>query len=187
MSSCMADAPIADYLFQRGALRGTQLTLLESRLLHLGTDCTESIALDAIASARIAFERDARRIGWGVAFGVLALIVFALAGPLGGAVGRALAEVSAQVARDASQASAVAQFLESALGALKFAVGLMPVAGLLLALWGAALGARGWIGHTSLTLVLASAEREFRTPGREPLLEDFAENLAQCVAARMRR
>lgn len=187
MSSRMADAPIADYLFQRGALRGTQLTLFESRLLHLGSDSTENITLDAIASARIAFERDAHRIGWGVAFGVLALIVFVLAGPLGAAVGRALAEISAQVARDASQASALAQFLESALGALKLAVGLLPVAGLLLALWGAVLGARGWIGHTSLTLVLPSAEREFRVPGREPLLEDFAENLAQCVEARMRR
>jgi hypothetical protein len=187
MSPGTVDSQIAEYQFLRGALRGTQLALLDSRLLHFGTDYTESTALDAIASVRIAFERDARRIGWGVALGAAALIVFALAGPLGASVGRGLAEVSAQVARDAVQASALAQFLASALGVVKLIAGLMPAAALALALWGAALAVLGWIGHTSLALVLASAEREFRVPGREPLLIDFAESLSEAVASRMRR
>ena len=183
----MSDDPVADYHFQRGALRGTQFTLLESRLLHLGTDYTESTVLEAIASVRIAFEHDARRIGWGMALGAIALVVFSLAGPLDALAGRGLADVSAGVARDGAQASALAHFLESALGALKYLTGLMSVAGLALLACGAALAVRGWNGYTSLALVLPSAEREYRVPGRDSLLLDFAENLAESVAARMRR
>lgn len=187
MNTRIADEPIADYHFQRGALRGTQFTLLESRLQHIGTDYSESTVLEAIVSVRIAFERDTRRIGWGVAFGALALVVFALAGPLDAAVGRGLAETAAQIARDGAQASALAHFLESALRVLKFLVGLMPVAALALLAWGVTLVALGWIGYTSLALVLPSTEREYRVPGRDPLLLDFAETLAQSIAERMRR
>lgn len=187
MNPRMADAPVEEFVFQRGALRGTQFTLLESRLLHLGTDSSESIALEAVASVRIAFERDARRIGWGVALGALALAVFALAGPLGALAGRGLAEISAQIARDGPQASAVAQFLESALRALVFVVGLMPLAAGALFLWGAALAASGWIGRTTLALVLPSAEREYAVPGRDHSLIDFAEALSQAVAGRIGR
>ena len=183
----MADDPIADYHFQRGALRGTQFTLFESRLLHIGTDCTESTVLDAIGSVRIAFERDARRIGWGAALGAIALVVFALAGPLDALAGRGLSEISAQIARDGAQASALAHFIESALEVLKFFTGLMPLAALALLACGVALAVLGWIGYTSLALVLPSAEREYRVPGRDRLLLDFAENLAESVAAKVRR
>ena len=143
--------------------------------------------LESIGSVRIAFERDARRIGWGVALGVLALAVFALAGPLDALAGRALAEVSLGIVRDGAHASALAHFLESVLRALKFLTGLMPVAALALLAWGATLAVLGWVGHTSLALVLPSAEREYRVPGRDALLLDFAEHLAESVAERMRR
>ena len=187
MNSRDADDPVAEYHFLRGALRGTQLTLLEARLLHLGIDTTEITALDAIASVRIAFERDLRRIGWGVALGVVALAVFALAAPLDAFVGRGLADVSAQLARDGAQASGLAHFLESALGLLGFAAGLMPMVAFALFASGALLVVRGWSGDTALAVTLPSVEREFRVPGREPLLMDFAENLSQAIASRMRR
>ena len=187
MSAGGGDALIAEYRFARGEWRGTLLKLLESRLLHLGTDYTESTALDAIAAVRIGFARDARRIGWGAAFAAAGVLVYALASPLDAVVGREVADVSAQVARDAANAAPLVQFLEAALRALRFVAGLMPAAALLLIAWGAALAVLGWVGHTSLALVLPSAEREFRVPGRELPLMDFAENVAQCVAARLRR
>ena len=187
MNPRMDDSPVAEYQFQRGALRRTQFVLRSTRLLHFGADSTESTALDAIASVRISFERDLRRIGWGVAIGVAALILFALAGPVGTLAGRGLAEISAQIARDGAQASGLAHFLESALGALKFLAGLLPYAALALGVWGAVLGAAGWAGSTALVLVLPSVEREFRVPGHEPLLMEFAEQLSVAVAVRLRR
>ena len=187
MNPRMDDPPVAEYQFQRGAMRGTQFVLQESRLLHFGADSTESTALDAIASVRIFFARDMRRIGWGVAIGIAALILFALSGPLGALAGRGLAEVSAQIARDGAQASTLAQFLESALGTLKLLAGMLPYAALALGIWGAVLGASGWTGSTSLVLVLPSVEREFRVAGHDPLLMEFAEHLSVAVAARLRR
>ena len=183
MSPRSARHHVAEYHFARGALRGTQFTLLDARLLHVGADRAESILLDAISSVRIAFERNARRIGWGAGLCLVALIVFALAGPLRTLVAHGLAEVMAQIARDGAPASPLAQFLEASLRALGVVAGAMPVAALALALWGTALVVTGWIGHTSLVLVLPSAEREFLVPGRDLALTDFAENLAERIAA----
>ena len=81
----------------------------------------------------------------------------------------------------------MAQFLETALRGLEVVAALMPGAALVLAIWGATLGATGWVGHTSLVLVLPSTEREFVVPGRDPALIDFAGTLAEVIANRMRR
>lgn len=159
--------------------------LSEARLVHLGPDFSESTALDAIASVRISFERASRRIGSGIALAIAAIVVFGLAGPSGTQIGRALADVSAQIARDPAQASPVAQFLESTLRALEFLVALMPGVALGLFVWGAALAATGWIGYTTLVIVLPSVEREFVVPGRDRALIAFAENIAEAVANRM--
>ena len=110
-----------------------------------------------------------------------------MAGPLGGMAARGLAEISAQIARDGAQASPLAHFLESALGALKALAGVLPYAAFALGVWGAVRAFAGWTGYTSLALVLPSVEREFRVPGHEPLLMEFAEHLSTAVAARMRR
>lgn len=177
---------MAQYLFERGALRGTELMLFEARFVHLGPDFSESTALDAIASVRISFERASRRIGWGIALGIAAIAVFGLAGPSGTQIGRALADVSAQIAREPAQASPVAQFLESALRALEFLVALMPGVALGLFVWGAALAATGWIGYTTLVIALPSTEREFVVPGRDRAFIAFAEDLAEAIADRMR-
>lgn len=187
MNPRMDDPPVAEYQFQRGALRGTQLVLQDSRLLHFGAHSTESTALDAIASVRISFERDLRRAGWGAAVIVAAVILFALSGPLGALAGRGLAEISAQIARDGPQASGLAHFLESALGGLKSLAGVLPYAAFALAAWGVLLGVTGWIGNTVLLLALPSVEREYRVPGHEALLMEFADRLSTAVAARMRR
>lgn len=160
--------------------------LFEARLVHLGTDYSESTPLNAIASVRISFERANRRIGWGIALGIAALVVLGLAGPFGTQIGRALADVSAQISRDPAQASPVAQFLESTLRGLEFLVALMPGMALALVVWGAALAVTGWIGYTTLVVVLPSTEREFVVPGRDRGLIAFAENLAEAIANRMR-
>lgn len=177
---------MAHYLFERGGLRGTELMLSDASLVHFGTDYSESTPLHAIASVRISFERAHRRIGWGIALGIAAMVVLALAGPFGRRAGSALAEISAQIARDPAQASPVLQFLESTLRGMEFVFGLMPGVALGLFIWGAVLAATGWIGYTTLVVVLPSSEREFTVRGRDRGLMVFAENLAETISNRMR-
>jgi len=56
-----AGAPIARFDFAGGALRGTHLTLYPNCIVHRGDAQLETVPLAAIASARVGFERDARR------------------------------------------------------------------------------------------------------------------------------
>lgn len=187
MSARPAASHIADYHFLRGAWRGTQFSLLDARLLHLGVDLTESISLRAISSVRVAFERNTQRIGWGAAIVFAALFVLLLAGPFRSFIAHSLADVGAQIAKDGAQASAVAQFLEAALHALRIVAAAMPFAALALAAWGVFLVATGWVGQTSLVLVLPATEREFRVPGRDQVLIDFADLVAESAASPLRR
>lgn len=170
------ESPIASFDFASGPLRGTQLTLYGTRLLHQGPGYRESMALGAIAAVRVAYERDARRIGWGVALLVLALLLFLLFRPLGDLAARAAAEITG--------AQSVAELLRSVLYGVGALASLMPVAGAACVLGGGALIAFGWIGDTALVLMLPAGERVYAVRGESRMLLDFADLLAERTAHR---
>ena len=172
------EAPVASFDFPSGPLRGTQLTLYASRLLHHGVGHMESLALGAIAAVRVGYQRDAQRIGWGVTLVLAALLLFALFRPLGAFATSAGAEVA--------DGQAVGQLLRAVLRALEALAGLMPVAAVALLGWGGTLIVFGWQGTTMLVLTLPISERVYEVRGRNPLLSDFAELVAERVSQRGR-
>lgn len=165
-----ADAPITTYDFTSGPLRGTHLTLFPNSLQHRGRAFLETIPMHAVAGMRIAFARDERRIGWGTALVVIALILVAVSRPLAALAAAAENEVVAQ-ARGHSIASAVISVFQS----LQSFAHALPVVALALVLWAAALFALGWFGATTLTLTLGTVERVYAVRGRNAMLFDFAE------------
>lgn len=168
------EAPVASFDFPSGPLRGTQLTLYASRLLHHGVGHMESLALGAIAAVRVGYERDAQRIGWGVTLVLAALLLFALFRPLGTLAASAGAEVA--------DGQAVGQLLRAVLRALEALAGLLPVAAVALLGWGGTLIVFGWQGTTMLVLTLPISERVYEVRGRSRLLQDFAELVAERVS-----
>jgi len=168
------ETPIATYPFLTGPLRGTQLALYASRLLHQGTGQMESIALSAVAAVRVGYERDIRRIAWGVVLIVLALLLFVIAGPLSGAAAEAAAEING--------AHSIAKLLRGTLLLLGALASILPAAGVAALLGGGALAAFGGIGTTTLVLSLPVAERAYSVRGQNRTLVDFAELLAERVA-----
>jgi hypothetical protein len=176
--SMPAESPVASFDFPSGPLRGTQLTLYASRLLHHGVGQMESIALGAIAAVSVGYQRDAQRIGWGVTLVLAALVLFALFRPLGAFAASAAAEVA--------DGQAVAQLLRATLRALEAFAGLMPLAAVGFLGWGGTLIAFGWLGTTTLVLTLAATERAYAVRGQNRMLSDFAELVAERVAQRGR-
>ena len=163
--------------FTAGPLRGTHLTLFPACLVHRGESHLETLPLAAIASVRVAFARDARKLGWGAALVVLALLLLAIASPLAGFANGAAAELAA------AGSQGVARGLLAFFHFLEAVASLMPAVGLACALGGAALAALGWIGETTLALALAGTERIFTTRGRDPRLLDFSEALSERMMA----
>jgi len=168
------ETPIANFDFSSGPQRGTQLSLYGARLLHHGVGQMESMALRGIAAVRVGYERDARRIGWGVVLALLAAMLFAVSGPLSGVAVDAAAEISG--------ANAVAQLLRGTLQVLGGIASVLPAVGVACLLGGAALAAFGWIGATTLVLSLPGADRAYAVRGRSRMLVDFAELLAERAA-----
>lgn len=168
------ETPIANFDFSTGAQRGTQLSLYGARLLHHGVGQMDSMALGAIAAVRVAYERDARRIGAGVALALIALLLFVVAGPLSGAAAEAAAEVSG--------ANAIAKLLQSTLHVLGALASLLPAVGVACLIGGGALAVFGWIGTTTLVLSLPGADRAYAARGQNRRLVEFAELLAERVA-----
>jgi len=168
------ETPVASFDISSGPLRGTQLMLYASRLLHHGVGQMESLAVGAIAAVSVGYQRDTQRVGWGVTLIVVALVLFALFRPLGAfAVG-----VGAEVA----DGQAVGQLLRAVMRALELFAGLMPVIAVAFLAWGGTLIAFGWQGTTTLVLTLAATERVYAVRGRNHLLADFAELLAERVS-----
>jgi hypothetical protein len=168
------ETPLATYPFLTGPLRGTQLALFASRLLHQGTGQMESISLSAIAAVRVGYERNFRRIVWGGVLLLVAILLFAVAGPLSGAAAEAAAEING--------ANSIAKLLRGTLVFLGALASILPAAGVASLLGGAALGAFGWIGTTTMVLVLPSVENAYPVRGQNRTLVDFAELLAERVA-----
>lgn len=172
------ETPIAHYDFAAGPQRGSRLTLYPVRLVHESAGYMESMPLEALAAVGAAYERDERRIGWGVALVVVALLLLALFRPLA----RAAASAGEQVA----DAQAIGQLLRATLGALEMLADLLPLgAGACLA-GGVALVVFGWLGTTTLRLMLPAGERAYAVRGRNPQLADFATLLAERAAQRGR-
>lgn len=172
-----APAPLTRFEFTSGLQRGSHLALYPRVLVHRSESHLETLPLGALASVRVAFARDSRKLGWGIALVVIALLLLALAGPLG--------SFAAQAAGD--MASAGTQGVARALyGLFRFFEGvasLMPATALACALGGAALGVYGWRGTTILTLSLGGAERVYGVRGRDTLLLDFAEMVSERLTA----
>lgn len=167
-----AGAAIARFDFGNGLHRGSHLVLHPGCVVHRGDEHLETIPLAAIASARVAFERDPRRLGWGVALVGAALVLYLIAGPLAGFASAAAGEVAA------GGAQGVARALHVLFRVLELVASLLPVVALALGLAGAALCALGWLGDTRLTLALPGQERAYRARGRNTQLMEFAEALA---------
>ena len=168
------ETPIASFLFESGPLRGSQLSLFATRLLHHGAGQMESVALGAVAAVSVGYARDPRRIAWGAALIVLALLLILVSGPLAGVAAEAAAEINGS--------NAVAHLLRGTLLALGGVASVLPAAGAGCLIGGAALAAFGWIGTTTLALSLSAGERAYGVRGQNRLLVDFAELVAERVA-----
>ena len=169
-------AGLTRFEFRSGELRGTALALQPRSLVHRGASHVETLPLSALSAVRVEYERDARRLGWGIALVLGALFLLGISGPLGSLAGQAAQEVAGQSSGVASALVGFFRFVE-ALAAI------LPFAAAAAAAGGAALCALGWIGGTTLTVVFAGGERSYRARGRDRLLMDFAERLAESLAA----
>ena len=165
-------APLARFEFGTGPLRGSELVLYRTSLVHRGGVELETLQIASIAALRVAFARDARGLGWGIALVVIALILLAISAPIASWAGHAVADLSA------AGGQGVARALISFFRVLEAVGTFLPVAALLCAIGGAALAVRGWQGSTTLTLNFAGFERSYAARGRDPLLLDFADALS---------
>ncbi|HEX2567825.1 MAG TPA: hypothetical protein VHL85_13280 [Burkholderiales bacterium] len=170
-------APIARFDFSGGSLRGSHLTLYASCLVHQGAGLLETLPLASIASVRVAFERDERRIRWAIGLLVLAVVLLVLAGPLESYAAKAAAQMAA------GGGQGVSGLLEGVFGVFEALGRLLPAAAALVALGAIALGAFGWLGTTRLTVAFAGYERDYPARGRDTKLLDFTELLAAQVVS----
>jgi hypothetical protein len=173
------DQPVAGYDIASGAQRGARFTLYDNRLVLAGADAVETVPLAHLASVRVAFERDARKLHWAIGLLFVALVLGSLSGPLASWMQALQAKVSSNASGESLEAVLLASF--SAIGHL--ARLLVPVAWIL-TLIAAALLALFWIGHTTLTLAFAATERACAVRGRNRQLMDFADLLAERLAER---
>jgi len=169
-----AGPAITRYDFTSGALRGTHFTLYATCLTHRGDSHLETLPLAGIASLRVAYEHNTRRIGWGVALLVVALILFAVSGPIAG-----FADLHAAEMAKAAEPNAVTRVLQGTFGFLGAVGRALPFLGALIALGGIALGVFGWIGSTTLVIDLAGSQREYPVRGRNSTLLDFSEAVCE--------
>lgn len=163
---------VARFEFANGVLRGTQLALHPTCLVHRSTHHVETLPLSGVTAVRVAFQRDTRKLGWGITLVVVALVMLALAGPLGRFASGAAGEMAT------AGAQGVPGALHSFFRLLEALASLMPVAALGCVIIGGLLCALGWMGSTLLLVSLPGAERLYATRGRDTRLLDFAEALS---------
>jgi len=174
-----ADQPIADYDVAGGAQRGARFTLYANRLVLAGPNVMETVPLAHLASVRITFERDARKLAWAIALVLLALALGALSAPLDGFMRALQAKVSAGGTGESLEAVLAACFSAAAHLARLF----VPAAWLLAAL-AALLLAFYALGRSTLTLAFAATERACSVRGRDRRLQDFAELVSERLSER---
>jgi len=157
---------------------GARLALHTNRLVLHGADAMEAVPLAHLASVRVAFERDPRKLNWAVGLLVFALLLAAASAPL-----QSMATALASGIREhAGRESLDAVLVTSASALLAFARMFSPLAWAMTAI-AAALLVFFWLGVTTLTLSFAATERMFPMRGRNPLLVQFAEAVAEQLAA----
>lgn len=164
---------ITRFDFTSGELRGSHFTLYPSCLIHRSETQLETLPLAGIASLRVAYQRDARKLGWGIALVIIAFIVFAISAPLASLAGGAAAEMAA------AGGHGVARALYGLFRFFWSVANLLPFVAFGCALGGIGLGVLGWLGSTTLVLDLAGSERVYPVRGRNPGLLDFAEAISE--------
>jgi hypothetical protein len=174
-----AQTALMRFDFRNGLQRGSQLMLYPRYLVHRSGSHVETVPFSRIIALKVAYERDARHLGWGVALVIMALILLMIAAPIG--------SVAQGWAQEVNQSGpGVARALYSSFRFMEELAAALPAIALLVALGGAALGVLGWRGSTTLTLVLGGAERAYSARGRDTLLLDFAEMAAERMMATAR-
>ena len=168
-----AGPAITRFAFASGVLRGTHLTLYPTCLVHRSDTHLETLPLAGVTAVRVAFTRDTRKLGWGIALVVVALLLLAISGPIGSFASSAGAEVAA------AGAQGVGKVLQGFFRLLEALASLMPVAALACVIGGAALCALGWMGSTTLLVSLPGSERLYPARGRDSMLLEFAEALSE--------
>jgi len=173
------DQQIAAFEIASGPQRGARFTLYANRLVLAGNDAVETIPLAHLASVRVAFERDMRKLNWAIGMLALALVFAVVSGPLQSWMIDLGSKVAASAGRESLEGVLIAVF-----GAVRvFARLLFPTA-LLLGAGAVALLVYFWLGQTALTLAFAATERVCAVRGRDPQLVDFADLLGERLAAR---
>lgn len=157
---------------------GGRLALYTNRLVLHGADAIESVPLAHLASVRVAFERDARKLNWAIGLSLAALVLAAMSGPLQAWMQALSGEVAKRGAGESLEAALLASF-----GAIQHLARLFVPVALALFAGAAALLFFFWLGQTILTLAFAATERAFPVRGRNPLLFQFADSVAEQLAA----
>lgn len=173
------DNPLAEFEISSGAQQGARLVLQANRLVFQGGDSMETVPLAQLASVRVAFERDAGKLNWAISLLVVALLLLAVSGPLHGWAAALAAGVKEHSGRESLDAILLASF--SVIGGIARA---LPVLAAILAAIATALAVLFWMGLTTLSLNFAAVERSYSVRGRNPLLIQFAELVAEQLAAR---
>jgi hypothetical protein len=164
---------VARFAFASGELRGTHLTLYPTCLVHRSEHHLETLPLAAVSAVSVAFRRNTRKLGWGIALVVVALLLLAIAGPIGTFASGAAGDMAS------AGAQGVAGALQGFFRLLEAFASLLPVVALACVLGGAALCALGWVGTTTLLVGLPGSERVYPVRGRNTLLLEFAEALSE--------
>lgn len=165
--------------FRSGSFRGSHLMLYPRCVVHRSDSQLETVPLSRVSAIKVSFERDARRLGWGIAGVVAALVLLAVSAPLGSFAHGAAQEMTAN-------AQGVARALYSLFRFVELFAAVLPAIALAAAIAGAFLGVLGWRGSTRLTLTLAGSVREYSVYGRDTMLLDFAEMAADRLTAASR-
>ena len=173
------DSPLAEFEIGSGAQRGSRLTLYANRVVHQGADSNETVPLTHLAAVGVAFERDPRKLNWAVALLLVAIVLAAIAGPLQSWIGAAASKVGDPARRESLDALLFGVF--NALGSF---AGALPGLAAALAAAAAALLVFFWLGATVLTLAIAATQRSYAVRGRNRFLMDFAQSVAEQLAAR---
>lgn len=168
-----AGPAITRFDFLRGQMRGSYFILYANCLVHRSDTHLETLPLATIASLRVAYERDARKLGWGISLVLIALLVFAIAAPLADLASGAAAEMAA------AGGHGVARALHGLFRFFWSVANLLPFVAFAGALGGIALAVLGWLGNTTLVLDLAGSQRIYPVRGRDAALLDFSEAVCE--------
>jgi len=174
------DTPLAEFEFASGAHSGAQLTLYPNRIVLQGPGAMETVPLSHLASVRVAFEREPRKLNWAIALALVALVLASVSGPLQGLANAAAAEVVEHAKTNAG--GGIPGVLIATFRALGGLAALMPAAAAALGACAAALAAFYWLGLTTLTLSFGATERVYAVRGRDRVLQEFAESVGRELA-----